>query len=139
MGYSTVGSLNGEMSGLYSYAIEYRYAGFLGWNPQDDASKLSLIAFCAVHFTPQARFMALTGFYVVWRFFKLPPTAGYEQLASATRQFCGMPWAEVDEKLGENVNVEKYCLWGWYVLALLQQGLQIKEEQMAIGGWCVNA
>ncbi|GFH05610.1 uncharacterized protein HaLaN_00102 [Haematococcus lacustris] len=54
-------------------------------------------------------------------------------LQSAQR-LCSMPWAEVERQLGHHANVERYCLWAHYVIALLgPQGLGLQPGQVLLG------
>ncbi|KAL6765807.1 hypothetical protein V8C86DRAFT_2449885 [Haematococcus lacustris] len=55
-----------------------------------------------------------------------------------------MPWAEVEGQLGHHANVERYCLWAHYVIALLgPQGLGLQPGQVQLGpgdaGWPLGA
>lgn len=63
--------------------------------------------------TAGRRFVALAGFYVVHRFFGLPPTAGAGALRAAGRAFCAKAWGAVlSERPGE-LMLEDYCFrWG---------------------------
>jgi hypothetical protein len=35
------------------------------------------------------------------------------------------------------VNVERYCLWGPYAIALLREGLEVSQEKLVIGKYLV--
>lgn len=59
-------------------------------------------------------FVALTGFFVAWRFFGALHPAPHTPAAlyAVARAFCGRTWADVQRTHGQHVNVEKYCLVG---------------------------
>ena len=40
---------------------------------------------------------------------------------------------QANETLRDSVNVERYGLWGPYVVALLREGLQVAQEKLSIG------
>ena len=77
--------------------------------------------------------MALAGFYVVWTFFGLHGGETPGAVLSAAQTHCGLPWGDVEKRLGHQFNVEKYCLWGPYVAHLLTAGLGLAPEQFDIG------
>lgn len=82
----------------------------------------------------RGKYMALTGFYVVWRFLKIPSGGTLDHLLAHTEQHCDLRWEEVESSLGEHINVEKYCAWGTYVVDLLREGLKLDDQQVLIGG-----
>lgn len=55
-------------------------------------------------------------------------------LLAAVRAHCAVPWGVVKDKLGQHMNVEKYCLWGRYAVELLgTHGLKLSYHQLHIG------
>jgi hypothetical protein len=50
---------------------------------------------------------------------------------------------QVSEHLGHNINVERYCTWGPYVVKLLRHGLHLKDSAVRVGsgdvGWPLGA
>ncbi|GFR41178.1 hypothetical protein Agub_g1845, partial [Astrephomene gubernaculifera] len=91
----------------------------------------------------QGPFVALAGFYVVWKFFGLAGGDAPAAVLGAARGHCALPWREVSSTLGHHINVEKYCMWGPYVAHLITAGLGLTPEQYDIGsgdvGWPVGA
>ncbi|KAL4451373.1 hypothetical protein ABPG77_009445 [Micractinium sp. CCAP 211/92] len=88
-------------------------------------------------------FVALTGFFVVFRFFRLSPTAGMAALEQAGASFCGLSWAQVQAQHGGEIMVEDYCFRAPYIAALVRHGLLLRDEQLRIGGgdvgWTLGA
>lgn len=89
------------------------------------------------------KFIAITGYYVVWAFFKMRSHASLADLEHATDRLCTKPWSAIQTEQGDAVNLEMYCLWGHYVPALLQQGLRLSTQQVRFGsgdvGWPLGA
>ncbi|WIA12016.1 hypothetical protein OEZ85_012097 [Tetradesmus obliquus] len=87
----------------------------------------------------QGSFLALTGFYVVAKFLGVPHDAPLGALLDASKELCARPWPWVSEHLGSNINVERYCTWGPYVVKLLRHGLRLKDSAVRVGsgdvGW----
>ncbi len=81
--------------------------------------------------------LALTGFYVVWRFFLGADTARAgdpARLRAAAAAACGRPWHAMRADQGHQVNAEKYCLWSQYVVELLgPEGLNVPPAHLGIG------
>jgi hypothetical protein len=50
---------------------------------------------------------------------------------------------QVSEHLGHNINVERYCTWGPYVVKLLRHGLRLKDSAVRVSsgdvGWPLGA
>jgi hypothetical protein len=50
---------------------------------------------------------------------------------------------QVSQHLGHNINVERYCTWGPYVVKLLRHGLHLKDSAVRVGsgdvGWPLGA
>ncbi|KAK9807631.1 hypothetical protein WJX72_004780 [[Myrmecia] bisecta] len=97
--------------------------------------------------TPQLatsnKFYALTGFFVVYHFFGLQPSAGLAELENAARQFCATPWPVINATRGREIHVDRYCFRVPYVTKLLREGLGVPESQIQIGsgreGWTLGA
>ncbi|PRW21038.1 putative apyrase 7 [Chlorella sorokiniana] len=89
------------------------------------------------------RFVALTGFFVVYKFFRLPETAGVAALERAGEEFCGKTWAQVQADRPGELMLEDYCFRAPYIARLLRHGLLLQDEQLRIGsgdmGWTLGA
>jgi hypothetical protein len=87
---------------------------------------------------------AHAGFYVVSRFLEVQDSQSLQPLLDAAKTLCRRPWPWVQKHLGSNVNVERYCTWGPYVVQLLLHGLGLEESRVAIAqdgdlGWPLGA
>lgn len=80
---------------------------------------------------------------MVAKFLDLPPGAPPVQLLAAARDLCRRPWAYVTSHMHGTNHLERYCLWGPYVVLLLHDGLQLGHETVNIGtgdvGWPLGA
>ncbi|PSC71682.1 putative apyrase 7 [Micractinium conductrix] len=89
------------------------------------------------------RFVALTGFYVVYRFYKLEPEAPLAALEEAGRAFCAKGWDAVQADYAGELMVEDYCFRAPYIAALVSDGLLLSDSQLRIGGgdvgWTLGA
>ncbi|KAK2075881.1 hypothetical protein QBZ16_001623 [Prototheca wickerhamii] len=86
----------------------------------------------------EARFAALSGFYVVHRFFGLPTGVGrgarLDELARRGRDFCALNWTEAAALHSGEPKLEEYCFRAPYVSALLREGLGLRPEAVSVGG-----
>jgi len=89
------------------------------------------------------RFLAMSGFFVVYDFFGLPLTATLAELEDAGRRYCGRPWQELSRDLADIKNIETYCFRAPYVSILLSDGLGLQQSQLSVvkGGfsWTLGA
>eukprot|EP00873_Tetraselmis_striata_P016029 jgi/Tetstr1/436293/TSEL_025134.t1 len=92
---------------------------------------------------PRGHFFAMSGFYVVYEFFKLPLAASLEDLESAGQAYCRRDWTDIQATLGDTKNTETYCFRAPFLSALLQDGLGVSASRMRIveGGfsWTLGA
>eukprot|EP00250_Pteridium_aquilinum_P011602 c20184_g2_i1 orf=375-2612(-) len=92
---------------------------------------------------PHGQFYALSGFFVVYKFFGLQPDAGFAELLNQGKDFCEKPWKKALNSVVAQPLVEHYCFRAPYVVALLQDGLHLKEEQITVGSgdmtWTLGA
>lgn len=81
---------------------------------------------------------------MVSRFLGVQDRRTLDPLLDAAKTLCSRPWTWVQEHLGSNVNVERYCTWGPYVVKLLLHGLGLEEQHVYIAhdgdlGWPLGA
>ncbi|GBF96111.1 hypothetical protein Rsub_08987 [Raphidocelis subcapitata] len=88
----------------------------------------------ALHPRLEGGFTAITGFFVVSSFLRLPPGAAPSELLPASERLCALPWSRVREDAGGAQNAERYCTWGPYVAALLRDGLGLEAVDSGGGG-----
>ncbi|KAK9835894.1 hypothetical protein WJX74_010454 [Apatococcus lobatus] len=91
----------------------------------------------------RADFYALTGFYVVFHFLRLPSTASLDQLLLAGRRYCQEPWDSIPAARRQEIQAETYCFRAPFVADLLQRGLGLKPPRVRIGtgseAWTLGA
>ncbi|KAK9866621.1 hypothetical protein WJX84_000378 [Apatococcus fuscideae] len=81
----------------------------------------------------KADFYALTGFYVVFHFLRLPSTAGLDQLLTAGRRYCQEPWEAIPVARRQEIHAETYCFRAPFVADLLKRGLGLQQPQALWG------
>ena len=92
---------------------------------------------------PEGKFYALSGFFVVYKFFGLRSDASFSELLEHGKAFCEKPWQIALDGVVPQPLVEHYCFRAPYVVSLLQDGLHLKEEQITVGSgditWTLGA
>lgn len=87
--------------------------------------------------------LLLAGFYVVKKFLGVPANASLDAILDASQDLCSRPWSWVQQKLGQQINAERYCTWGPYMVKLLKEGLLLKDSAVHVGsgdvGWPLGA
>ncbi|KAJ9553531.1 hypothetical protein OSB04_017576 [Centaurea solstitialis] len=82
---------------------------------------------------PYGQFYAMSGFYVVYRFFNLSADAPLDDVLEKGRQFCEKTWDVAKNSVPPQPFIEQYCFRAPYVVLLLRKGLHIKDSQVNIG------
>ncbi|CAM6102980.1 unnamed protein product [Calypogeia fissa] len=92
---------------------------------------------------PQGHFLALAGFFVVFKFFGLTSTNSLDDLLLKGQQFCELEWEQARQSVVSQPSIDRYCFRAPYVAALLRHGLHLRDEQVAIGSgdfaWTLGA
>ncbi|CAI9295864.1 unnamed protein product [Lactuca saligna] len=79
------------------------------------------------------QFYAMSGFYVVYRFFNLSDKVPLDEVLSKGRKFCEESWEVAKSSVPAQPFIEQYCFRAPYVVLLLREGLGIKDSQVNIG------
>uniref|UniRef100_N1QR44 Ectonucleoside triphosphate diphosphohydrolase 8 n=1 Tax=Aegilops tauschii TaxID=37682 RepID=N1QR44_AEGTA len=82
---------------------------------------------------PHGQFYAMSGFYVVFKFFNLTPDATLVDVLKRGQEFCEKPWDVARSSVPPQPFIEQYCFRAPYITSLLREGLQIKDNQVIIG------
>ncbi|MFS7949815.1 putative apyrase [Helianthus anomalus] len=82
---------------------------------------------------PQGQFYAMSGFYVVYRFFNLSSDAALDDVLEKGREFCEKTWDSAKASVPPQPFIEQYCFRAPYIVLLLREGLHITDRQMTIG------
>ncbi|RRT82196.1 hypothetical protein B296_00013730 [Ensete ventricosum] len=87
---------------------------------------------------PHGKFYAMSGFYVVFRFFNLSSEASLEDVLKRGQDFCGETWEDAKNSVAPQPFIEQYCFRAPYVASLLRDGLHIKDNEVIIGSGSIT-
>lgn len=87
---------------------------------------------------PHGQFYAMSGFYVVFKFFNLTPDATLVDVLKRGQEFCEKPWDVARSSVPPQPFIEQYCFRSPYITSLLREGLQIKDNQVIIGSGSIT-
>nr|XP_043625742.1 probable apyrase 7 [Erigeron canadensis]XP_043625748.1 probable apyrase 7 [Erigeron canadensis] len=82
---------------------------------------------------PYGQFYAMSGFFVVYRFFNLSAHAPLDEVLEKGREYCEKSWDVAKSSVPPQPFIEQYCFRAPYVVLLLREGLHIKDNQVNIG------
>lgn len=82
---------------------------------------------------PYGQFYAMSGFYVVYRFFNLSSDAALDDVLEKGREFCEKAWDVAKKSVPPQPFIEQYCFRAPYIVLLLREGLHITDRQVSIG------
>ncbi|CAL1373857.1 unnamed protein product [Linum trigynum] len=87
---------------------------------------------------PSGQFYAMSGFFVVYRFFNLSAEASLDDVLEKGREFCERNWKDAKSNVPPQPFIEQYCFRGPYVVSLLREGLHITDSQIVIGSGSIT-
>ncbi|PIN14582.1 Nucleoside phosphatase [Handroanthus impetiginosus] len=87
---------------------------------------------------PGGQFYAMSGFFVVYRFFNLTPDAALDDVLEKGREFCEKTWDVARKSVVPQPFIEQYCFRAPYVVLLLREGLHITDSQVIIGSGSIT-
>lgn len=82
---------------------------------------------------PRGQFFAMSGFFVVYRFFNLSSEATLDDVLEKGHQFCNKNWEVAYKSVPPQPFIEQYCFRAPYIVSLLREGLHITDGQIMIG------
>ncbi|XP_050228289.1 probable apyrase 7 [Mercurialis annua] len=82
---------------------------------------------------PYGQFYAMSGFFVVYRFFNLTPEATLDDVLEKGQEFCEQTWEVAKISVPPQPFIEQYCFRAPYIVLLLREGLHIRDDQIRIG------
>ncbi|KAK9742312.1 hypothetical protein RND81_03G163200 [Saponaria officinalis] len=85
------------------------------------------------HPHPHGQFYAMSGFFVVYRFFNLTADATLDDVLEKGHRFCEKTWDAARKSVPPQPFIEQYCFRAPYIVSLLRDGLHITDGQMMIG------
>ncbi|XP_059441177.1 probable apyrase 7 isoform X2 [Corylus avellana] len=87
---------------------------------------------------PYGHFYAMSGFFVVYRFFNLTSEATLEDVLEKGREFCEKTWEVARKSVAPQPFIEQYCFRAPYIVLLLREGLHITDSQIIIGSGSIT-
>ncbi|OWM72263.1 probable apyrase 7 [Punica granatum] len=81
---------------------------------------------------PYGKFYAMSGFFVVYRFFNLTKDATLDDVLEKGREFCEKTWETAKRSVPPQPFIEQYCFRAPYIAFLLREGLHITDKQITI-------
>lgn len=87
---------------------------------------------------PFGQFYAMSGFFVVYRFFNLTPDAALDDVLEKGREFCDKTWDVAKTSVAPQPFIEQYCFRAPYIVSLLREGLHITDSQVTIGSGSIT-
>lgn len=87
---------------------------------------------------PQGQFYAMSGFFVVYKFFNLSSDATLGDVIEKGRSFCKKTWHDAERSVVKQPFIEQYCFRAPYVVSLLRDGLHLKDQQVVVGSGSIT-
>ncbi|KAF5725795.1 putative adenosine diphosphatase [Tripterygium wilfordii] len=87
---------------------------------------------------PYGQFYAMSGFFVVYRFFNLTSEAALDDVLEKGRDFCEKTWEFAKNSVAPQPFIEQYCFRAPYIVLLLREGLHITDDQIIIGSGSIT-
>jgi len=87
---------------------------------------------------PHGKFFAMSGFFVVFKFFNLSADATLVDVLKRGQEFCEKPWKVAKSSVPPQPFIDQYCFRAPYIASLLREGLQIKDNQVIIGSGSIT-
>ena len=87
---------------------------------------------------PHGQFYAMSGFFVVYRFFNLTSDATLDDVLQVGHEFCEKTWDVAKNSVVPQPFIEQYCFRAPYIVSLLRDGLHITHDQLLIGSGSIT-
>ncbi|KAK1266806.1 putative apyrase 7 [Acorus gramineus] len=87
---------------------------------------------------PRGQFYAMSGFFVVFRFFNLTSEATLDEVLQKGQEFCEKNWKVARKSVAPQPYIEQYCFRAPYIVSLLRDGLHISDKQVIIGSGSIT-
>ncbi|CAI0442009.1 unnamed protein product [Linum tenue] len=87
---------------------------------------------------PYGQFYAISGFFVVYRFFNLSAEASLDDVLERGREFCERNWKYAKSSVPPQPFIEQYCFRAPYIVSLLREGLHITDSQIVVGSGSIT-
>ncbi|KAK6945427.1 Nucleoside phosphatase GDA1/CD39 [Dillenia turbinata] len=87
---------------------------------------------------PYGKFHAMSGFFVVYRFFNLTSEASLDDVLEKGQEFCEKNWETAKNSVPPQIYIEQYCFRAPYIVLLLREGLHITDSQVIVGSGSIT-
>lgn len=87
---------------------------------------------------PYGKFHAMSGFFVVYKFFNLTSEATLDDVLEKGQEFCGKTWDVAKKSVAPQPFIEQYCFRAPYISLLLREGLHITDNQITIASGSIT-
>eukprot|EP01018_Ginkgo_biloba_P000015 Gb_21650 [translate_table: standard] len=87
---------------------------------------------------PHGQFYAMSGFFVVYKFFNLTSAARLNDILEKGQRFCTKTWQDAEQSVVPQPFIEQYCFRAPYVVSLLRDGLHLKDHQIVVGSGSIT-
>ncbi|XP_031504198.1 probable apyrase 7 [Nymphaea colorata] len=87
---------------------------------------------------PYGHFFAMSGFYVVFKFFNLSSEASLDDVLQKGHEFCEKTWEDAKDSVPPQPFIEQYCFRAPYIVSLLRDGLHIDDTEVVIGSGSIT-
>ncbi|OVA02786.1 Nucleoside phosphatase GDA1/CD39 [Macleaya cordata] len=87
---------------------------------------------------PHGQFYAISGFFVVFRFFNLTSKPTLDNVLQKGQEFCEQIWEVAKNSVPPQPFIEQYCFRAPYIVSLLREGLHIMDSQVIIGSGSIT-
>ncbi|XP_019158286.1 PREDICTED: probable apyrase 7 isoform X2 [Ipomoea nil] len=128
-------SVRGEFSKGGKHGIPIQLVGTPEWNECSSLAKIVVNSSGSLegsHPHPTGQFYAMSGFYVVYRFFNLASDANLDVVLQKGQEFCKKAWDVAKKSVAPQPFIEQYCFRAPYIAYLLREGLHISDSNVII-------
>lgn len=87
---------------------------------------------------PRGQFYAMSGFYVVFKFFNLTSDAVLDEVLQLGQEYCRKTWEVAKVSVAPQPFIEQYCFRAPYIVSLLRDGLHISDKQVVVGSGSIS-
>nr|GMD50922.1 probable apyrase 7 [Ipomoea batatas] len=128
-------SVRGEFSKGGKHGIPIQLVGSPEWDECSSLAKIVVNSSGSLegsHPHPTGQFYAMSGFYVVYRFFNLASDANLDVVLQKGQEFCKKSWDVAEKSVAPQPFIEQYCFRAPYIAYLLREGLHISDSNVII-------
>ncbi|KAI3850172.1 hypothetical protein MKX03_010574 [Papaver bracteatum] len=87
---------------------------------------------------PHGQFYAISGFFVVFRFFNLTSKPTLDNVLEKGKEYCEEIWEVAKNSVPPQPFIEQYCFRAPYIVSLLREGLHILDDQVIVGSGSIT-